>query len=899
MVSKTAAIAAFLETHAPPDLARLYNHDMECQVTVAQDEGEPISGEFKGVKWRGYEDQVGNLWKPFRIPRNAKSDPVYEDHPLTFDLAAHAEGIGMTGWDWKNRCSKWVAYDFDAIIGHSDTHTAKLDPSELSRVKQEAYDIPWVTVRKSTGGRGLHLYVFLDDVPTDNHTEHAALSRAILAQMSALSGYDFNSKVDICGGNMWVWHRKQRGTDGLSIIKSGGVLDEVPHNWRDHMDVIRGSRRKVKHNFYTETVEERFDQLSGQKNRVKLETAHRDLIKWLAAEERFHWWDPDNHMLVTHTVHLREAYEELNYIGIFETISEGKDLDTQNCFCFPQRRGSWIVRRFSPGTSEHPSWEQDGQGWTRCYLNVDPDLKTASLAYGGLEDPKGGYIFSSLSEAKEAALKIGAHIDLPPGIHGRACTFKAHKDGRLVVEVPYESHDDVSKMQGWLHKPSSKTWTKIFTVQAKNSSEIDMEDYDDVIRHVVAPDGANAGWVVFADDQWIAEPLEHAKSALRTFGLSASDVTMIVGTSIFKPWQLVVKPFEPEYPGGRQWNRKAPQLSFVPTVSDSFSYPTWSKVLNHIGSHLDFAVQNDPWCIQYGLNSGADWLKCWIAAMFQYPSQPLPYLFLYSDKQNTGKSTLHEALSLLFHPGYCRADTALTSSSNFNGELEGAVLCVVEETNLKEKPTAYERIKDWVTARELPIHRKMMTPYSVVNTTHWIQCANTIDACGRVPFNDTRITYINVPQQPEEVVPKTLFIGQLEKEAPDFLGEMMSLDIPPTNDRLRIPCLATADKEDVGRANMSPVLQYIESMCYYVPGKAIRLSDLYDHFRNNYIDPSERAAWTKPKFSREVPSDKHPKGRLRRDPNWYFGNISLSPPVEGDPEELPYFKLGDTLVQDV
>ena len=59
-------------------------------------------------------------------------------------------------------------------------------------------EIPWVTVRKSTGGNGIHLYVFLPDVPTANHTEHAALARAVLGQMSALVGFDFKAKVDAC-----------------------------------------------------------------------------------------------------------------------------------------------------------------------------------------------------------------------------------------------------------------------------------------------------------------------------------------------------------------------------------------------------------------------------------------------------------------------------------------------------------------------------------------------------------------------------------------------------------------------------------------------------------------------------------------------------------------------------
>ena len=48
--------------------------------------------------------------------------------------------------------------------------------------------------------------------------------------------------------------------------------------------------------------------------------------------------------------------------------------------------------------------------------------------------------------------------------------------------------------------------------------------------------------------------------------------------------------------------------------------------------------------------------------------------------------------------GVARADSALINPSGFNGELEGSVLCVIEETDLRTNRQAQERIKDWVTS---------------------------------------------------------------------------------------------------------------------------------------------------------------------------------------------------------
>lgn len=61
-------------------------------------------------------------------------------------------------------------------------------------------------VRRSTGGGGIHLYVYSadDGISTDNHTEHAALARCVLGMMSSGTGFDFASQIDACGHVTWV-----------------------------------------------------------------------------------------------------------------------------------------------------------------------------------------------------------------------------------------------------------------------------------------------------------------------------------------------------------------------------------------------------------------------------------------------------------------------------------------------------------------------------------------------------------------------------------------------------------------------------------------------------------------------------------------------------------------------
>lgn len=878
-VTKTQAIKSFLLHATHRDLANLYSPEMECQVNVAQDGGIRVEGDYQGHQWHGWTDVNGlETWKSFRVPFNAGTDPSYTDSLMKFDIAKHADGIGMTGWDWKNKKSKWVAFDFDAITGHSDKHTSKLDSTQLAAVQEAAAQIPWVTVRKSTSGKGLHLYVFLEPVSTNNHHEHAALARAILGKMAATVNFDFSSKVDICGGNMWCWHRKMIGTDGLTLIKPGIQLtiDQIPLNWKDHIKVVTRRKKRATPDFVEKGESEKmFEELCGQRSTVALDDEHKKLIKWLEDNGCQSWWDNDHGMLVCHTYDLKQAHEELTMRGVFFTEAQGteKGID-HNAFCFPLRRGAWSVRRFTPGVKEHTTWEQDGSGWTMTYLNREPDLSAASRAFEGIESAKGGFVFRHAEQAAAAAALLGVHHQLSPEFLTRPAVLKEHNDGRLIFQMEYSSYDKPENMLGWLNEKGK--WQRIFNVQVSAPVEdTSIANLDDTVRHTVTSEREDAGWVVRSDDRWSLEPLTHVREALAFLGVNPKEIKQVIGQSVIKPWEIVNLPFQPEYPGDRKWNREAAQFRFpLKLSSDVLKYPTWTKILNHLGKSLDDVVKVHPWASAHGLISGADYLKCWIASLFQEPAQPLPYLFFWGG-QDCGKSIFHEALNLLLTKGCVRVDTALTSSSNFNGELENAVICVIEETDLKRNKTAYNRIKDWVTSPMLSIHRKGQTPYTTRNTTHYIQCSNEYTA-GPIFPGDTRITMVHVGTlNPTEMIPKKQIIPLLEAEASDFLTSVLSLELPPSNDRLNIPIIETEDKITLAKSNQTLLESFLEDRCYPVIGERIRFGDLYDRFVE-YADPSDLKNWSKIRVGRELPPQ-YPKGRCEKDNYHYVGNISFTP----------------------
>lgn len=864
---RTEAVKNFLLSTGNLHLTELYNYEMEVQVNVARDGGRVVRGEWLGKRWRGWTDGE-TTWKSFRVPFSADSNPNYTDREMKFDLSKHAEAIGMTGWNWKRQESLWVGFDFDSIVNHKQ---AGLEESELNNIRDMVIQVPWVTLLKSTSGKGLHIYIhFEEPISTATHTEHAALARSVLTLLSAEIGYNLDNSVDICGGVLWCFHRKQQGTDGLSLLKGGKKLPalKIPPNWKDHVEVT--SKKRLKTKAKKDPVQ--FESLVSSLVRVELDTEHRQLLKWFCdntGSDYDWWWDSDYNMLVCHTHDLAKAHKELNLRGFFYTDSTGSS--AQNCFCFPAERGAWTVRRHGIGTKEHPSWVSDPSGWTRVTYNAAPEIDTCIRANKGIENSKGEFVFSKVKEGVKALWDYEVHdFNIPEEMHyGRKLYIKYKGESKLIVSVdalPSDKEEDFENLGFLLNK---KRWERVVP---KNKPKKETSAPDHLIRHLIS-NGAEAGWFVKINHEWILQNKSNVTTVLKSQSW-LNDIDEAMGKSILQPWYLVNKPFKPEYPGDRQWNKDAATLSIDSDKIVPGIYDTWLKVIEHCGKLLDMAVQDNEWCEENGIETGSDYLQCWIASMFQKPEEPLPYLF-FVGTQNTGKSTLHEALSLLFKKGrgYVRADNALTNRSGFNGELENAVLCVVEETNLSKNKDANNRIKDWVTGRTISIRHLYQNSFDIANTSHWIQCANDLSFCPVLP-GDTRIVVVPVPELEQEMSKKILF-EKLEQEKAAFLDHIMSIELPEPQGRLAVPCISTSHKEEIESYNSTDLERFMHEKIKVCKGHCISFEDFVNAFYD-WLEPSERMFWTKHRIGKEYPKS-HPycKGMSGGDNKVKLGNVTF------------------------
>jgi hypothetical protein len=155
---------------------------------------------------------------------------------------------------------------------------------------------------------------------------------------------------------------------------------------------------------------------------------------------------------------------------------------------------------------------------------------------------------------------------------------------------------------------------------------------------------------------------------------------------------------------------------------------------------------------------------------------------------------------------------------------------------------------------------------------------------------------INVSQKPKEQIPKRIIIQQLKKEAPDFLGAIINLEIPDCDSRLRIPVIETEDKKVAADIQRNSLEEFIDERCFRANGCVITIAEFYDAFMG-WLDPSDRLHWcSKQKVSAAMP-DWVVKGRGNNTSAWCWGNISFTEPNDTVKMSMPLIAIGEKLVR--
>lgn len=789
---RTAAIAAFLDKAARPWLATRYHEGMEVQVMAARDGAEIVARTLDDGKRVEYYTDGKYRWFSYRIPHKAGTNPTYKEQQQHWSLYEHCEAVGLTGWDFEHKVSRFVIFDIDAMMGHK----AGLSPERMEEVQSALLRLDYGTMWVSTGGIGRHFCIDLaEPVPTANHKEHAALGRAIQAQIAGHTGLDLAADVDAAGQNTWIWARRQIEAS-YQVVSEKGPFTAVPQNWRDYLTKSRkwsrdGGDKEI------------------QNPTIPLEPAHVTLIDWLREHSRVHWWDAEYHLLTAHTLDLLEAHTELGLKGRFHTTSSGST--AHNCFMFPLRGGGWSVRRYGGLVQECPLWEACGD-WTHILYNALPGLHDIYRALGAKPDSSGEFWLA------HAPLKEYFGEVIPDTFEDRQHRLEVVPDGfSLIVAKQKRESDDYT---GW----NKKRGYYEFTFQWEyDQSSVNFEP-DDRIRKTYRGSDSEQ-WLIKLEQGWTSTPYAEVKNYIQGAGVAAGEINLVLRSYIDDAYEIVNEPFRPEYPGPRKWNRQAAQLIVEPDKQVDMVSPTWRSMLEHMGRGINTAVAENEWCQRNSITDGGQYLEMWLAIMFQDPSRRLPYLFFWSTESNTGKSTFWESLALLVSPNaFCQADHALTGA--FNGEMESAVVCVVDEADLSQKPEVYNKLKLWITGDWLSVRALYRQATQVQNNTHWIHTANYLDYCPVQP-GDSRMVVVPTYAL-ENWLPKITLFKMLKAEAPQFLGRLMSLIIPPLENRLILPVLDTPDRRMLISCRSSLIQQFLSINDCRANGAMVEFSKLHE-----------------------------------------------------------------------
>jgi len=800
---------------------------IETQANIRTDLGKAMQKDRKDNKPFKYRTHDGIDFFNIRYPHNALDQPEWNHDPGSrFPFEVYLHEVGTTGFTQSGN-SQWV-YDIDSVFGHGKG----LTDDRIAEIDKAVESVDYAAIRRSTSGKGRHIYIRASGIQLANHVEHAALGRALLGNLCLDAGLDFGHDVDVCGGNAWFSSRRatidNRGFELLKPATRDLTPADFPPNWRDHLDVVRKKRSRVR------VLGADDNQCAEWSQNVVMDDTHKRILEEYKKTGYVLNYNPDLKMWHGHTAALKKVFKTLELKGFFDTDTKDTDPTEPNCYWFLRPNGALFVVRLN-SQQEHWSWDHcDTEGKEACCLfNVPIDLRMACKAVKGVYMGDAGCTCHTLEQASHFAQLFG--FALPSLANDRPINFK-YVDGHTIAAETAQVKGEV--VTGW-----GLGYRKL-VVTFEAEQRLIKHDYDSVARHVVAEKG-NAGWFLKTNSgDWNCEPKDTVGNRVcAKFGISPKMLPFVMGEIAANPYLLVNEPYMAEFLPGRKMNKFGALFSIAPTHGGN--HPTYDKILRHIGRGLDNAVKQDEWCEQNGITTGYDFLLLWCAILVKMPRQHLPMLYLYSRERDNGKSALHKALGLLFSRGYVSGVMAL--NEKFNKMLAGATLVFLDEEKISA--ASAQKVKLYVDADRIEMRLMRQDAFMFDNFSHWLASYNFTDGV-YCEDGDERLIFIEVPTLYDEdkLDWKTKMLPALETERADFLGTLMDTELPPSGGRLYLPVLSTELKDKVMQANqvntpcdrqelLAKVVEKINAMKHFSgPSKdlvALLGSGSWDHSRNH------------------------------------------------------------------
>jgi len=685
------------------------------------------------------------------------------------------------------------------------------------------------------------------------------------------AGFDLSDKVDCYGAIGWIWSTRAIGNKGFEMLKQATrdlKADEID-------DWTKIPAKRMRHRPRIVAYDEDGGEITGNnilglENEVILDKDHKRILKALEAKEFNFNYVAEHNLFHTHTTALAQVHKELSLKGPYITATSGSTLC--NCFIRAMAGGGFGVFRFGQGTLEHQLWDHSGKT-TRCtYNQAMPPHKVIPKMGGEWISENKCYEFEHHQDLTKCVDLLGNKRPLKL-IDDRY--YQLHINGRgMVIRCKCEAEETPADCEGW--ERVKGYYKKILSRLEEVNEDSILHEVDQLVRYIKRKRHP-VSYAKHDPDGWSYAVSSEAKRFL-VYKVGARNAELYMGTANANPWQQVCDPFMPEDLEGRRWNADSARLA-AQCANKPGPHPSWDMILKHTGQSLDEPLLNNAEMQKYGICTGQDYLRAWIACLIRYPKSPLPYLF-FVGPENSGKSSVHEALRKCIEEGVVHGGTAMTSASGFNGEFSGKVLATIDETDLSKAEGLSSKIKFWTNATHIPIHIKGQQPFDAENTMHFMQSGNSVEVCV-IPYGDTRMMVFWVPPFPGIEVPKEVLMERCLEELPNFLYTLGTLQLPPLTERTRLPVISTEIKTEIMQSGEPTSIEFIKVTYHDVPGYTVKVSEAYDAYKKWCVSENKKPVAPndfKLQVGLKYPVYQGPRGRA-----FSIGNISLNanaPPKE-------------------
>lgn len=201
------------------------------------------------------------------------------------------------------------------------------------------------------------------------------------------------------------------------------------------------------------------------------------------------------------------------------------------------------------------------------------------------------------------------------------------------------------------------------------------------------------------------------------------------------------------------------------------------------------------------------WLLQYLAHLVQWPAVKIKAAILLQSKQGVGKNILVRAIKRMFHENDVREVYGGILGDRWQAELGNVRLLALDELQIDELKTAYNRLKRWATEEIQSVERKGVDAFNVRTPRGMIIMTNS-DKPMAIEHDDRRlfVCKVEAPKREDSYYRHLREVGYSDESIAAFKHYLLNFDLSDFDANAEPP--RTGAKEELIRAS-APVLEQV------------------------------------------------------------------------------------------